>query len=90
MANRLRRHPAKVRRLSAHRLAIDQVARGRIPFLPAPVPVLVSATAVSPQTGLPINDALIVAVMQANGLSNIASADTDFDRVPGLTRYAPA
>jgi len=35
------------------------------------------------------NDALIVAVMQANGLANLASNDADSDRVPGLTRYAP-
>jgi predicted nucleic acid-binding protein len=35
-------------------------------------------------------DALIVAVMQEHGLTNLASNDADFDRVPGLTRYAPA
>ena len=40
--------------------------------------------------GLLSNDALIVAVMQANGLTRLASHDADFDRVPGLTRYAPA
>jgi predicted nucleic acid-binding protein len=34
-------------------------------------------------------DALIVAVMQANGLTNLASLDPDFDRVPAITRYAP-
>jgi predicted nucleic acid-binding protein len=39
--------------------------------------------------GLLTNDGLIVAVMQANGLSNLASNDTDFDRVPGPTRYGP-
>jgi predicted nucleic acid-binding protein len=33
---------------------------------------------------------LIVAIMQANGLTKLASNDTNFDRVPGLTRYAPA
>jgi predicted nucleic acid-binding protein len=33
---------------------------------------------------------LIVAVMQANGLVHWASHDADFDRVPGITRYAPA
>ena len=43
----------------------------------------------SQQYGLLTNDALTVAVMQANGLTKIASHDTDFDRVPGLTRYAP-
>ncbi len=31
-----------------------------------------------------------VAVMQAHGLTHLASHDGDFDRVPGLTRYAPA
>jgi hypothetical protein len=27
-------------------------------------------------------------VMHANGLSKIATEDDDFDRVPGITRYA--
>jgi predicted nucleic acid-binding protein len=35
------------------------------------------------------DDALIVALMQANGLAKIASDDRDFDRDPGLSRYAP-
>ncbi len=39
--------------------------------------------------GLLSNDALIVAVMQANGLSKLASSDQDFDRIPWLTRYEP-
>jgi predicted nucleic acid-binding protein len=34
-------------------------------------------------------DALAVAVTPANGLTKLASNDADFDRVPGLTRYAP-
>jgi hypothetical protein len=29
-------------------------------------------------------------ILQTNGLTKIASHDADFDRVPGLTRYAPA
>ena len=32
---------------------------------------------------------MIVAVMQTHGLTNLASNDADFDRVSGLTRYAP-
>jgi predicted nucleic acid-binding protein len=31
-----------------------------------------------------------LAVMQANGLTKLVSSDADFDRVPGLLRYAPA
>jgi predicted nucleic acid-binding protein len=43
----------------------------------------------SRQHGLLTNDALIVAVMQDHGLTHLASNDADFDRVPGITRYAP-
>jgi len=43
----------------------------------------------SRQMGLLNNDALIVAVMQANGLSKLTSSDQDFDRIPWLTRYEP-
>jgi predicted nucleic acid-binding protein len=51
---------------------------------------VVTATTISQQTGLLINDALIVAVMQAHGLTKLASHDADFDRVAGISRYAPA
>jgi predicted nucleic acid-binding protein len=36
-----------------------------------------------------MDDALVVAVMQAHGLAHLASHDADFDRVPWLTRYEP-
>ena len=31
-----------------------------------------------------------MAAMQAGGLTHLASNDADFDRVPWITRYAPA
>ena len=52
--------------------------------------LLATAAALCQQLGLLTNDALVVAVMQAHGLTKLASLDADFDRVPGLTRYAPA
>jgi predicted nucleic acid-binding protein len=51
--------------------------------------MLATAAALCQQLGLLTNDGLIVAVMQANGITKLASNDADFDRVPGLTRYAP-
>jgi hypothetical protein len=48
-----------------------------------------AATLVSQQYELLMGDSLIVAVMQAHGLTNLASNDADFDRVSDLTRYAP-
>jgi predicted nucleic acid-binding protein len=66
------------------------VLNSRIQVL-AIIPVLiVSAAAISQQTGLLSNDALIVAIMRQHGLTKLVSLDVDFDRVPGITRYAPA
>ena len=89
IAQRLRKHPAEVHALTRFRQAIDEVPRFGIQVLAIPTALIHVATERSQQHGLLHNDALIVAVMQFNGLSNLASSDTDFDRVPGLTRYAP-
>jgi len=58
-------------------------------FVSDPVPLIADGARLSRQTGLLSNDALIAAVMHANGLTKIATSDQDFDRVPGLTRYEP-
>jgi predicted nucleic acid-binding protein len=49
-----------------------------------------TTAALSQQIGLLTNDAAVIAIMQSHGLTKIASNDPDFDRVPGITRYAPA
>jgi predicted nucleic acid-binding protein len=48
-----------------------------------------AATSLSLKHELLTGDALVVAVMQQQGLTNIASLDADFDRVSGIMRYAP-
>ncbi len=52
-------------------------------------PLVEAATLASQQFELLTGDALVVAVMQAHGLTHLASNDADFDRVPWLTRYEP-
>ncbi len=89
IAPKLRKHPAAIQALTRFRQAIDEVPRFGIHVLAIPPGLIHVATERSQQYGLLHNDALIVAVMQANGLTNLASEDDDFDRVPGLTRYAP-
>lgn len=85
----LKKHPSEVQQLTRFRQAIQEVPRYRLQILPIPADLLDPAAEVSQQTGLLHNDALIVALLRLHGLTNLASADTDFDRVPGLTRYAP-
>jgi predicted nucleic acid-binding protein len=90
IGNRLRSNPHEVQKLSLFRRAVEQIAQSRLRILTVETPVLVAAVALCQQLGLLTNDAVAVALMHASGLSKIASSDSDFDRVPGLTRYAPA
>jgi predicted nucleic acid-binding protein len=89
IANRLRRHPAEVQQLVRPRQALDEINAAGVGVLTITVPEVGLATDVSRQTGLLHRDALTVAVMRDHGLTHLASLDDDFDRVPGLTRYAP-
>jgi predicted nucleic acid-binding protein len=89
IAARLRRHPAEVQQLSQYRRALDEIPLIGIQVLPIIPPLISKAADVIRQTGLLQGDALIVAVMREHNLTRLASEDGDFDRVPGLTRYAP-
>jgi predicted nucleic acid-binding protein len=90
IANRLRRHPAEVQALTAYRQALTDIVSFGVHVLAPSPPLILSATAHCQQYGLLMGDALIVEIMQSHGLTHLASGDADFDRVPGLTRYAPA
>jgi predicted nucleic acid-binding protein len=87
---RLRSHPSHIQQLSDFRVAVDEVLQSGIQVLSIPPPLIASAAVISQQFGLLSGDALVVAVMREHGLTHLASHDADFDRVPGLTRYAPA
>lgn len=89
IAHRLKRHPAEVRQLTKNSLAIDELQLIGIVVLPVAGRQVSLAADLSKQFGLLTNDALIVTVMRDNHLTHLASNDADFDRVPGLIRYAP-
>jgi predicted nucleic acid-binding protein len=73
MANRLRRHPLEVQKLSAYKVALDQISRSRVQVLEVPGTTLQSAAGICRQTGLLINDALIVALCKAKRMKNLSS-----------------
>jgi len=88
-ANRLKRHPNEVRRLTWHKRGIDEVRAIGVRVLPVEGGDVSLTAEVSVQHGLLSNDALIVVLMQRHGLTHLASNDADFGRVSGITRYAP-
>jgi predicted nucleic acid-binding protein len=89
IGNRLRTNPAEVRKLHVFRQAATEILQSKIQVLTISPALLLTTAVLCQQIGLLTNDGLIVAVMQANGLDKLASNDTDFDHVPGITRYAP-
>jgi predicted nucleic acid-binding protein len=90
IGNRLRTNPAEVKKLLVFRRAVEDILQSKIQVLTIPPATFSAAMTQCQQIGLLTNDGLIVAVMQTNGLSKLASSDADFDGVPGITRYAPA
>jgi len=89
IAARLRKHHGEISTLSVYRQAIARIPLLGIQVVAITQALVEHATRLSQQHQLLTGDALILAVMQANALTNLASNDADFDRVPGLTRYAP-
>lgn len=89
VVQRPKQNPASLQKLTSFRTAIDRVLQSPLVIWPASAALLGAAIAVCQQPGMLITDALTVALMHAHGLTKIASDDSDFDRVPGITRYAP-
>jgi predicted nucleic acid-binding protein len=89
IARQLRRHPAEIQKLHEFRTALDDIVAIGVHILPVSAQDVLSAGDLSIRHGLLSGDALILAMMQSHGLTQLASHDDDFDRVPGITRFGP-
>ena len=87
--NRLKQQPGVVKQLTLFQTAVESVLQSKIRVLAIPPILVATAAALSRQNGLLTNDAIILALMQAHGLTHLASHDAHFDSVPAITRYAP-
>jgi predicted nucleic acid-binding protein len=87
---RLKKRPQEISKLTDFRLAIQQIPKTGIQVLTIDPGLIDVAADISQQMQLLSNDALIVAVMQKNGLNQLASHDKGFDKVPSIIRYDPS
>jgi len=86
----LKQQPANIHKLSKFRQAVERVRVLGISVLAVEAPQVEAAAGISQQFGLLTNDGVVVAMMQHQGIVNLASNDADFVRVPWITRYAAA
>ncbi len=89
VARKLRERPDVVRSLTGYRRQIENVPRWGIQVLPADLGRCVRAADVRAAHGLFTNDSIIVATMRDAGVTAIATADRDFERVDGIEVYRP-
>jgi predicted nucleic acid-binding protein len=89
LASRLKKHHAEISKLSLYQQATAKVSQLGLLVLPVSEQLVLAATRFSQQFELLTGDALIIAMMDQQGLTKLASEDGDFDRVPAITRYAP-
>jgi predicted nucleic acid-binding protein len=89
LAARLKKHHAEIPKLNLYRQTTAKIGQLGVQVLPISETLVLAATALSQQFELLTGDALIVAPMRQHGLTRLASEDAGFDRVSGITRYAP-
>jgi predicted nucleic acid-binding protein len=89
-ARDLRGKPNVVKVLTDYWQNTERVLALNLVFIPLDEQVLRTAFREREATGLLINDSMIVSSMRLLGVSNLASADGDFDRVAGITVFGPS
>ncbi len=85
----LKQRPDLVQQLTRYRTILRDLRQARVDILPLTYRDLHASRLSREQHGLMVNDALIVAVMQREGITFLATNDPDFARVPGLAVRIP-
>lgn len=86
----LRGKPEVVKGLADYWRNTERVLALNLLFVPLDEEILRTAYSERLAAGLLTNDSMIVSSMRFFGVSNLASADGDFDRVSGITVFGPS
>lgn len=89
VAAKMLRHPHEIQKLTRFRQAVEAISAIGVKVFSVSARHVEIAAALSQQHGLLSNDSLVLAMMNEHGVSQLASHDADFDRVPGLVRFLP-
>jgi predicted nucleic acid-binding protein len=85
----LKQRPDLVQQLTRYRSILRDLRQARVDILPLTYRDLHASRTFREQHGLMVNDSLIVAVMQREGITFLATNDPDFEHVPGLAVRTP-
>ena len=86
----LKGHPEVVKKLRSHIVISTEVIRLNVNILSIDIKTIEKSQQMKTQYGFLSNDALTLQVMKESGIINLASNDTDFNRVKWLKLYQPS
>jgi predicted nucleic acid-binding protein len=86
---KLKEKPELVKQLTRYNEDVNQIGQMNITILSLTPEILTKSEEVRKREGLLTNDSFIVVFMRDLGLTKLATADGDFQRVTGLEVYQP-
>lgn len=86
---RLKGKPELVKQLTKYDEDVRKIGQMNLTILSLTLEIIARSSSVRKTEGLLTNDSLVVAVMQEQGLTKLATTDRDFERVVGLEVYKP-
>lgn len=89
IARHLASHPDQVKALADYWVNIQNLLKLNIVLLPMEQDVVVGAHVERSSAGLLTNDSVIVSAMREYGISLIATHDSQFDAVAGISVFSP-
>jgi predicted nucleic acid-binding protein len=90
VVKKLRGRPDVVRQLHVYQEQVDRVPLIGIEILPLDSGALVRSAEVRRESGLLVNDSLVVITARDAGIAHVASGDPDFSRIEDFTLYRPS
>jgi predicted nucleic acid-binding protein len=81
--------PEMVRQLTGYQEDVSKIPQMHITILPLTLATVRASAEVRTGEGLLTNDSFVVALMRAEGLAQLATANGDFDRVGGMQIFKP-
>jgi predicted nucleic acid-binding protein len=86
---KLREKPAVVKQLTKYHDDVSKIGQMNLAILSFTPEILTASEEVRKSEGLLTNDSLVVTFLRDRGLTKLATANGDFDRVPGVEVYKP-
>jgi uncharacterized protein len=82
--------PEIVKQLTQYQEDVSKIPHMHLTILPLTLAIVQASAEIRTGEGLLTNDSFVIAFMCAQGLTQLATANGDFDRVGGIAIYKPA